>query len=848
MAIHMSNSLKPISVGLSSIFSTPSSPVKTNPKFLQPIAIAKFLTSNEYAKLGLTCKSLQRISDDNQVWEIFFNRAFPKKDLSDEPFQVQFRTVVNESVVAENIVSNFSAGMCETWSFDAHQGEITSLHVFNNLLCSTGHDLSIKLWGIHSNNLCQTLAGHKDAVKCMAYDQGAVFTGSDDRTIKVWEEEGSELKCKYSLEGHQNKITCIGFHHNERFQQHFVLTACKGGSFKIWRKEANKFQLVKSFEDAHRRHVIKFICDETRFFSVSNDGCIKTWGNTEGFFEEKASFPAHNKSIVSCAYQDETRCLAAGSSDGILKIFTLLETNIELVQSLKIAKDDIVYTGFHYGKLIAFDREKGFCVLEKNKDNQYGIEKNIPFSQGGLVESICFENGRFYVGLSSGKIMVLDFTQSTEDLFKEVENASGQPTRTFVNSYYKSVKSFSISANVPSGLPSAIASDSAKSVSHAKESLILDPQKHHGEITCMRIQGENLFTCGIDKTIKMRKFVDLENQPVSTYTAHKDSITCMEMGNNQFFVGGDKDDPTIIAWKQEKTGLEIMQRLTGHEAKVTSLRFHNDLQLLLSGSKDGVLKIWQMQASGYQCTQTIEAQAGAILKIECNHTGFITASSDSYIQSWKNTDGIFEKSGEAFKIKANSIQHMTYAPEMSRLAVSSSNDVFILKYDLTGFVLTQTLKAHNYLTIGMEFNNQNLTIATTASVETWEYKAVHDCFAMVDKIVGGKNFNSFCIHNGIIYVGGVSGHVTRLQGYQPRPSRPLSPLSLEIPATPTLGSQSSPSSSLPDMALTPGSTTSSYSSKSKSSFDAASTPRSTTSGYHVYVKGFSDFDSKDDNP
>ena len=57
----------------------------------------------------------------------------------------------------------------------------------------------------------QTLEGHEDKVYSVSYspDGQTVASGSDDKTVRIWDVESGE--CMQTLEGHSNWVTGVVF-------------------------------------------------------------------------------------------------------------------------------------------------------------------------------------------------------------------------------------------------------------------------------------------------------------------------------------------------------------------------------------------------------------------------------------------------------------------------------------------------------------------------------------------------------------------------------------------------------------------------------------------------------------
>ncbi|KAF9886657.1 hypothetical protein FE257_011170, partial [Aspergillus nanangensis] len=74
----------------------------------------------------------------------------------------------------------------------------------SQLLATGSDDKTIKLWDPRTGELCQTLEGHSSWVRSVAFspDSQLLATGSDDKTVKLWDPRTGELR--QTLEGHSH--------------------------------------------------------------------------------------------------------------------------------------------------------------------------------------------------------------------------------------------------------------------------------------------------------------------------------------------------------------------------------------------------------------------------------------------------------------------------------------------------------------------------------------------------------------------------------------------------------------------------------------------------------------------
>ena len=68
-------------------------------------------------------------------------------------------------------------------------------------------DTTIRLWDTYTGKSIRTYFGHIEGVWALAADTLRVVSGSQDRTVKIWDTKG---KCERTFGGHAGPVTCIG--------------------------------------------------------------------------------------------------------------------------------------------------------------------------------------------------------------------------------------------------------------------------------------------------------------------------------------------------------------------------------------------------------------------------------------------------------------------------------------------------------------------------------------------------------------------------------------------------------------------------------------------------------------
>lgn len=75
----------------------------------------------------------------------------------------------------------------EQKEYSGHSGWVYALAVHGNHLFSGGDDKSIKVWDIESCKMVDDLVAHENGVTCLTFANGDLYTGSYDHYIFTWD-------------------------------------------------------------------------------------------------------------------------------------------------------------------------------------------------------------------------------------------------------------------------------------------------------------------------------------------------------------------------------------------------------------------------------------------------------------------------------------------------------------------------------------------------------------------------------------------------------------------------------------------------------------------------------------
>lgn len=99
--------------------------------------------------------------------------------------------LVTESFIfvsgCDSIIRGFNVENGEQKEYSGHSGWVYCLAVHGKHLFSGGDDKSIKVWDIESCKMVDELNAHENGVTCLTFANGDLYTGSYDHYIFTWD-------------------------------------------------------------------------------------------------------------------------------------------------------------------------------------------------------------------------------------------------------------------------------------------------------------------------------------------------------------------------------------------------------------------------------------------------------------------------------------------------------------------------------------------------------------------------------------------------------------------------------------------------------------------------------------
>ncbi|XP_058742280.1 small ribosomal subunit protein RACK1-like [Vicia villosa] len=187
-----------------------------------------------------------------------------------------------------------------------------------------------------------------------------------------------------------------------------------------------------------------------------------------------------------------------------------------------------------------------------------------------------------------------------------------------------------------------------------------------------------------------------------TMRAHTDEVTAIATPiNNSDMIVSASRDKSIILWdltKDDKTYGVPCRRLTGHSDFVQDVVLSSDGEFALSGSSDGELRLWDLEAGTTRCRFIGHEEDVVSVAFSFDDRMIVSASRDRSIKLW-NTVGeckVTIQHGYGDHAHFDCVSCVRFSPStLQRIIVSASWDKTVKVWDLLKCRVRYTLAGHS---------------------------------------------------------------------------------------------------------------------------------------------------------
>ncbi|KAG5000078.1 hypothetical protein AAZX31_08G128600 [Glycine max] len=218
-----------------------------------------------------------------------------------------------------------------------HADAVTGLAVSNGAIYSVSWDRTLKIWRLSDFRCVESLKAHEDAVNAVAVsNDGTVYTGSADKRIRVWARPAGEKRhvLVATLEKHKSAVNALALNDDASV----LFSGACDRSILVWEREDSANHMVVSGAlRGHQKAILCLVNVSDLLFSGSADRTVRIWKRAyDGRYGCLAVLDGHRKPVKSLAAipeeydQTSPKCsvsVFSGSLDGEIKVWQVSITS-----------------------------------------------------------------------------------------------------------------------------------------------------------------------------------------------------------------------------------------------------------------------------------------------------------------------------------------------------------------------------------------------------------------------------------------------------------------------------------------------------------------------------------------
>ncbi|KAG8368296.1 hypothetical protein BUALT_Bualt15G0030700 [Buddleja alternifolia] len=262
--------------------------------------------------------------------------------------------------------------------FKSSSGFVKAIVVIDNKIFTGHQDGKIRIWKMNKSNVYKRVGNlpttrdllmksmnpknyvevrrkhnvpwvkHYDAVSCMSidYDQGLLYSGSWDKTLKVW--RISDSKCMESIQAHDDALNSVVVAFDG-----VVFTGSADGTMKAWRRErvgrSTQHVLVETLlRQDHALTSLAVNHEAGAVYAGSSDGLVSFWERGKHFMSYGGVLRGHKiavlclgvgGSLVMSGSADSSICVWRRNCGGVHACVAVLTGHSGPVKCLAVEKD-----------------------------------------------------------------------------------------------------------------------------------------------------------------------------------------------------------------------------------------------------------------------------------------------------------------------------------------------------------------------------------------------------------------------------------------------------------------------------------------------------------------------------